>query len=545
MEKKRSISAFALLFASVSAILGSGWLFAVYYTSILAGPGAILSWVIGGVGVIIVGFVFAELCALLPITGASTRIPQYTHGGIVGFIFSWIIWLSYATLVPTEVQAVLQYISYFFPGLVHLNGGLTGYGYGMACILMLLISALNVFSLRWLLLCNNVLTVFKLLIPIFISLVLLACFMPTQHTQMITAHFMPFGIHGVFAAVASGGILFAFNGFKQACEMAGEAKRPYYALPFAIIGSVAICLVIYLLLQVAFLIALPGGSMAGLQKLAFHGSNSPLAALLRDQHLQALLPIVYLGAIIGPLAAGLIYSSSAARSLYGMGMNQQLPEIFKKLNVQGNPVFSIMANFVLGMCLFAPLPGWNSMITFLTSLMTLTYAVGPICLLTLRVQAPNYHRPFRLPYGTIWSILAFYICTLMIYWSGWEINMRLDIALIIGLGVLLVHHRWFSKSKQFLLNWRASIWIWPYFIGLTLMSYYGNFGHGKHAIPLGWDCMMLAPFCLIIVGLARHFRLAASETCRFIDALTLDKIEPVEGDPILKVSEGLVERVHE
>src|SRR5215471_10027714 len=101
--KKRAISSGALLLASISAILGSGWLFAAYYTSMLAGPAAILSWLIGGVIVILISFTFAELSAMLPITGSSSRIPQYTHGTIVSFVFSWIIWLSYAALTPTEV----------------------------------------------------------------------------------------------------------------------------------------------------------------------------------------------------------------------------------------------------------------------------------------------------------------------------------------------------------------------------------------------------------------------------------------------------------
>ncbi len=84
---KRSISPFALLLTSVSAILGSGWLFATYYISELAGPSAIFAWLIGGLSAILIAFVFAELCAMLPITGASIRIPHYTHGTLVSFLF--------------------------------------------------------------------------------------------------------------------------------------------------------------------------------------------------------------------------------------------------------------------------------------------------------------------------------------------------------------------------------------------------------------------------------------------------------------------------
>ena len=83
---KRSISSISLLFASISAILGSGWLFAAYYTAQLAGPGAFLAWILGGVAVIIIAYTYAEISAMIPVTGSTARIPRYTHGTIVSFV---------------------------------------------------------------------------------------------------------------------------------------------------------------------------------------------------------------------------------------------------------------------------------------------------------------------------------------------------------------------------------------------------------------------------------------------------------------------------
>jgi amino acid transporter len=137
---QRSIKPLGLLFTSVSAIIGSGWLFSSYYSAQLAGPAAILSWIIGGSAVVCVAFVFAELCALLPISGSSTRIPLFTHGTLVSFLFSWIIWLSYVALTPTEVQAMLQYASFYFPNLISASGGLSTKGYMAATFLMLIAS---------------------------------------------------------------------------------------------------------------------------------------------------------------------------------------------------------------------------------------------------------------------------------------------------------------------------------------------------------------------------------------------------------------------
>ena len=505
---KRSISPFALLLTSVSAILGSGWLFAAYYTSELAGPSAILAWLIGGATAIIIAFVFAELCAMLPITGSSARIPYYTHGTLVSFLFAWIIWLTYASFASTEVQAVLQYFSYFFTSLVENDGSLTAYGYCLATILMFAIGALNIFSLRWLLRFNNVLTLLKVVIPVIVALIILAVyFSPYQLIHPAHSSFMPYGIHGVFSAVSSGGIVFAFNGFKQACEMAGEAKKPEKALPFAVIGSVIICLIVYLLLQFAFLTSIiPSNLIHGWSYLTLPGGASPLTAITHQGHLDVLLPILYVGAIIGPMAAALIYAGSAARSLYGMSKSHHIPQLFQRL-LHGNPMVAIIVNFLLGMSLFSPLPGWNSMITFLTSLIALTYSIGPVCLLTLRKQLPNYQRPFKLPFVTVWATFAFYLCTLLTYWSGWAVISKLGIALLIGLLVLFIHRAFITPDKRIPLNIKAALWVWPYLLGVTLISYLGNYGDGKGMIPPGWDFVVIGFFCILIMWLAIKCRL--------------------------------------
>jgi len=540
---KRTISPFALLFTSVSAILGSGWLFAAYYVAKLSGPAAIFAWIIGGVMVAVVAFVFAELCSMVPISGSSTRIPQYTHGSVVSFVFAWIIWLSYASLVPTEVQAVIQYMSFFYPQVIHQNGGLTGTGYVLATILMLVISAINIYSLRWLLRCNSALTVMKIIIPTILSIVILSLFFsPHQVAHPANTKFMPFGIHGILGAITTGGIVFAFNGFKQACEMAGEAKRPHITLPFAIIGSIVVCLVVYLLLQFAFLSSVNVDNLAaGWTHLRISGGNDPMASIIREDHLGYLLPVLYIGAILGPLAAALMYMSSASRSLFGMSKNGHLPNIFQKLTTEGNPIFAIIVSFVLGMSLFAPLPGWDKMITFLTSLMAITYALGPICLLSLRYQAPNRHRPFKLPFATFWATLAFYICTLLTYWSGWHVISKLSIAIIIGFIVLLIHHYVINPRKKSQLHWKPSLWMWIYFIGITMISYLGNFGGGRDIIPFGWDFGLIAVFCTVVMVVAVKFKIPAEETMAHLEDLGLDKTHEPEKAPSIIPDEDVIQ----
>ena len=518
---KRTISTTGLLLASISAILGSGWLFSAFYVAKLAGPAGLLSWAIGGIFITIIAFVFAEICSMIPVSGSSVKIPQFTHGTLVSFIFSWIVWLSYIALTSTEVQAMIQYASFYYPQLTHSSGGLTGTGYIIATILLLALSAFNVYSVRWLIRCNSILTIFKLIIPIFIVIVILMYFFTPQHAfHPGHSKFLATSWHGVFAALTGGGILFAFNGFKQSAELAGEVKRPQFSVPFGIIGSIVITFILFILIQTAFFSSLNIHNLIhGWSHLTLgHSSASPLAAILLQDHRRGLLPILYAAAIIAPLGASLIYCACAGRALHAMSHSNYIPAIFKKITPQGNAVYATLFNFFCCLLLFAPLPGWSQMVTFLASLLAITYAIGPINLVALRHQAPNLKRTFKLPFGYLWSFVAFYICTLLVYWSNWHILSKMSITVAVGFIVLMLCRLFNKRSRQIKLNWFASTWIWPYFGGLLGLSYLGGFG-GIDYLSDAEAYGLIAVFCLIIFLMAIYFKLPAEETQRYISKL--------------------------
>jgi amino acid transporter len=518
--KQRVISTTALLFVSISAIIGSGWLFASYYAAITTGPSSLLAWLIGSVAMIVIAFTFAELSAFVPVTGASIRVPRYTHGQFVSFIFAWIIWITYFSLMAVEVQAIIQYGSFFYPGLVHLNGGLTHLGYSVATALMLLVSVINFYSLKWLLRCNNILTVLKLIIPLFLVAVILIAQFPLTHDSISQMTFAPFGAKGVLSALTTSGIIFSFNGFRQATEMAGEARNPQRAIPIAVVGSILICMLIYLALQYAFLVSVVDNHhLTDWQSVKFSGINSPFAVILMQEKLGHFLPILYLGAIIGPFAAALMYGGSGARALYAMSLNGSLPQVFAKLNSKNLPVIAIGINFVMGMALFAPFPGWASMANFLTSLMVLTYIVAPVCLLSLRKTMGSKERYFKLPYATLWCFTAFYICSLLIYWTGWLVLQKLFVGLLVGFFIMMLYRLFrCERGNLFKLDWQASSWVWFFFVGMGMISYCGTFG-GKGYLTFGYDFLALAVLSAISVYLSVNYSLSKEEVTREINRL--------------------------
>ena len=526
MTQNRTITPFGLLLATISAIIGSGWLFSSFYAAKTAGPASILSWIIGGISIMIIAFTFAEICTLIPVSGSSTRSPKLSHGNLTSFIFSWMIWLCWMALVPTEVQAVVQYSTYFYPSLAQSTGHLTNIGLVCATIIMLILSIINTYSLKWLIKCNNILTLLKFFIPVIISITII---FSINHTPVISKnhiHNLNFistnNLHGVFSALSSAGIVFAFNGFKQAAELAGEAKNPSKAIPIAIIGSILACLILFVLLQYAFLSSVTSDNIKnGWENLNLNNSNSPLFSILQQDHLLKLSPLLAIAAIIAPLAAGLIYVSSASRSLAGISQNGQIPEIFKKISPSGNPIIAIITNFIIGMILFFPLPGWDQMVKFLTSIITLTYAIAPISLLALRKQLPDHHRPFKLPCANLWCYISFTLCTLFAYWCGWDILSKLDICLLIGIIILFLNSK-ISHKNTFKWHFKESIWVWVYFAGLMIISYIGNY-NGHNLLNEKWILLIIFIFCFFVIQIATSLRLPKKEVELIFDTLKCKK----------------------
>jgi len=103
---KKTISLLDLTLIGLGAIFGSAWLFAVSNVATQAGPAGSFSWVIGGVIILLIGLVYAELGAALPRTGGIIRYPVYSHGHLVGYMISFITIVAYTSLIAIEVTAV-------------------------------------------------------------------------------------------------------------------------------------------------------------------------------------------------------------------------------------------------------------------------------------------------------------------------------------------------------------------------------------------------------------------------------------------------------
>jgi amino acid transporter len=526
----RRISPLTLFMLSMNGIIGSGWLFAPFFAAKIAGPASIFSWVIGGVSAILIAFTFAELASMLPIAGGTAHIPQLSHGTFASFILGWIAWLTALILAPIEVQAVLQYASLYFPSLMREANNvpvLSLWGYFWATVLMIGLCLVNIFSYRGLVRFNFILFIFKFSVIILtIFIIIHTKFSVGNFSGMLSSATSWSGWESILSAVSTSGIVLAFNGFKNGVELAGETTNFKVSIPLSTAGSVVACLLLYLGLQICLVGALDMSDLAkGWGHLTYQGDVGPFVGLAAVLGLPLLLRLLYLNAVISPLSAGLVYVTTTARILYAMSRIGYVPRFLSRLNHQRFPVWAIVVNFLLGMLSFLPLPGWQAMVNFLVSAIVVTYAMGPIALLCLRLSMPDKPRPFRLPFAVPLCFFAFYSCNLFSYWIGWETISKFAIALVIGLSCFAMAY---SRGKVEIdkSELKAAYWLLPYLLGLIVISYLGSFG-GRRIITFGWDFLIIGLFSILILYLSIRTRstLTAQEIEDYLIAKTIS-LEP-------------------
>jgi amino acid transporter len=521
---RRDLGIVALLFSAVGSIIGSGWLFGALTAGQIAGPASIIAWAIGGVMVTLIGLCYAELGTTFPVSGGVVRFPHFSFGSFTSYTMGWITWLAAASTTSIEVEAALQYATNYVPWLQRLEGGvpvLTGAGFVVATVLLALFSLVNVLGIRWFARLNNALVWWKLII---ITVVIVAFFVTVFHGSNFTGAgtsaaggFMPYGWKGVFEAIATGGIVFSYLGFRQGVELAGETHNPQRNVPIAVIGSVLITGLLYVALQVAFIGALP---VAALQRgwanigTSFTGDLSdvaaaygPLAALASTMGLTWLAILLYVDAFVSPADTGLIYTTTTARISYAMGRNGNAPRALAKVNTRGVPWVSVILTFFVGLVFFLPFPGWQKLVGFVTSATVLSFGSGPLALVALRRQVPEKRRPFHLPWAHVVAYLAFLSSNLIVYWSGWDTDWKLFVAVLLGYVVLAVHE-WRDRGHTPPLEFRSGAWVVVWLSGLALVSWLGSYpapGQGAGnlgVLAFGWAIVVLAVFSALIMWMA-------------------------------------------
>src|SRR5450755_4563055 len=498
---KREMGFIGATWASETSIIGSGWLFGAFLAAQAAGTAALLGGIIAGAIVVILALVHAELGGMYPVSGGTARFPHFAFGSIAGISFGFFSWLQAVTVAPIECFAVMQYGSYYWHGLYNSNtSNVTGLGFAMTVVLLALFTAINFLAMRLFSKVNAGITWWKVAIPVLAIIVLLFKFNP--HNLGAGGGFMPYGIKALFGAIPSAGIVFAYLGFEQADQLAGEIKNPQRNLPLAIISACLIGIVIYVMLQLAFIGAIPHSLISGPQGWAGLPKTNPVvvfpfAGVASLAALGWLALLLRIDAFVSPFGTGLIYQTSTSRVGYGLARNRYYPQLFAKVDRNGVPWFSLIIAFLFGLLFLLPFPSWHSLVGLVTSASVLMYAGAPLSLGAFRGQVPEAPRPYRMPAAAVLAPLAFVLSNLLIYWSGFEVLWKLAIAIIIGY-VLIGTFMAFDPQRP-PLDWKSAQWLPVYLIGMGIISWQGQYSGApssdKHPqpptntfnIPFWWD----------------------------------------------------------
>ena len=539
---RRDMGLIGAIWSSETSLIGSGWLFSSLFAAQAAGTAALLGWGIAGIIIIVLALVHAELGAMYPVAGGTARFPHFAFGSVAGASFGFFSWLQAVCVAPIECFAVMQYGQYWFTGHnINIYNPTTkvttGLGFVLTIVLLAIFTAINFLAMRYFSRVNSAITWWKVAIPVLAIIVLFTQFKANNFGA--GGGFMPYGIQSVFSAIPTAGIVFAYLGFEQADQLAGEIRNPQKNLPRAVIGSILIAVAIYVLLQVVFIGAIPHSLISGPKGWAGLPVNNPIvigpfAGLAGVVGFVWLANLLRVDAFVSPFGTGLMYQTSTSRIGYGLARNRYYPQIFAKTDRNGVPWFSLIMAFLLGLLFLLPFPSWKSLVGLVTSASVLMYAGAPLSLAAFRKQVPHASRPYRMPGATWMAPLAFIFACEIIYWSGFDTVWKLGVCIVIGY-VLIGISMAFDQNRP-PLDWRSAQWLPFFLIGMGIISWQGRYCStgtaatvscgATNAIPFWWDIGIVAAFALVIFFWAQAVRLPRAEMERLVE--NQSGVEPPE-----------------
>ena len=534
---QRSVGFYGLMFVSLGSIIGSGWLLGALNAAEVAGPASILSWILAACMLSLLALTYAELGATYPVAGGSGRFPYYSHGPIAGFTAGWAAWLQAVFIAPIEVLAAITYVNSVGWVNMHFNminkvgpsaGLLNGTGLVVALVLMVLFTAMNLVGAKFLSDSNALVVIWKTAVP-FLAVGVVAALQFNPANFHAGGGFMPFGFHGVFAAL-TGGVVFGLQGFEQAVQLAGEARDPKRDLSRAILTAMAIGAVLYSLLQIVMIGALDPRNIV-------HGWSRPLGTDPSDYGAWYTLALavgagwlakmLLIDAVVSPAGAGVVYLGTTARISYALGEEREMPSALATTNEKGVPVVSILVASVVGSLALGPFKSWSALVNVVTGATAIMYAFAPVSLAALQKIDGRRPRSYRVPLPALVLPAAFCSANLIIYWGGFESTWKLACAMAVGLALFAIGARRSGTGATHTL--RNAIWIGPWLGGLVLIGALGRYGNGaRNTLPNWVDIAVVCVFALAIFRWAVHLSLTREEAAAAVakDATQIDYDAP-------------------
>ncbi|WP_018300411.1 APC family permease [Fangia hongkongensis] len=460
-------------FIGISSIVGSGWLFAPYVAAHISGPAAILSWTIGTLIIYLLAMCYAEIATLHPIRGLSAVITTLSHNQYFGFPFAIANWLGIVAVIALEADATVQYLVNIVPSWHHLffdaTESMTLIGSLLALVFVIFYTLVNFWGIKLLAKANNLITVIKLAVPVITVIILLcAAFHPHNFTSA-GGSFMPYGFTSVIVTILTAGIIVSFNGFQTILSFSSEIHNPTRTIPWALTIAIFVSFILYIVLQVAFIGALPPSFLA-------HGWDSfnmsaPIVQLVGILGLNFFIVVLYIGAVAAPMGTALAFTGSASRMFTAMARKKQMPQFFDNVHpIYGLSRRSLIFNALLAVVFLFSFNSWSDLAQVLGLFHILSYKTVPLALTVFRKDVKREEYKFRMPFGVIISFILFTIFNILISLGSYKIVFEITVIVLIFQLVFIITSV-INKVDSLMQALRKCIFLIIYLATLPMISY--------------------------------------------------------------------------
>ncbi|WP_443939905.1 amino acid permease [Pedobacter sp. MW01-1-1] len=435
---KRTLSSTSLVALGIGAIIGAG-LFSL--TGIAAadhaGPAVTLSFVLAAVGCAFAGLCYAEFASMIPVAGSAYTYSYATMGEFMAWVIGWDLVLEYALGAATVGVSWSGYFNkllhefgmemplYLTKSFAEVEGG----GVNLPAIMIVsLLSLLLIRGTKESASLNNILVIVK------VSVVLIFIFLgwkfinPANHTPYIPANTGvkgEFGISGIAAGAAL--VFFAFIGFDAVSTAAQEAKNPQKGMPIGILGSLAVCTILYVLFSHV---------MTGLVPYTvFKGDASPAATAFKVTGYSWLQMGLIIAILAGYTSVILVMLMGQSRVFYTMSKDGLLPKFFSDIHSKFRTPFKTNIFFMLFVSIFAgfvPVTDLGHMVSIGT-----LFAFSLVCIgvMIMRKTDPDRERPFKTPLVPFVPLMGILVCVYLM--SSLPIEAWIRLAIWMGLGIAI------------------------------------------------------------------------------------------------------------
>ncbi|MBP6012796.1 MAG: amino acid permease [Alphaproteobacteria bacterium] len=452
VELQRVLGPWQLIGIGIGAIIGAG-IFVITGQAAAdhAGPGIVLSFVIACVGCAFAGLCYAEFAAMIPASGSAYTYSYAAFGRFVGWLVGWDLCLEYGMAASTVAVGWTGYFKAFLHNrfgidipaalaeapvrhTVEKGWEMTGAIMNFPAVaIVVFLTTLLVVGIRTSATFNGFVVVLKVAVILLVIMFGLPLINPANLTPLVpenTGTFGQFGWSGVL--MGAGVIFFAYIGFDSVSVAAQEAKNPQRDLPIGILGSLAICTVLYILMSL---------TMTGLAHYTTLKVDHPVSVAIDagGAQLAWLAPFVEVGAILGLSTVILVSLYGQTRIFFSMSRDGFLPPVFSRVHPQFHtPTTStiLIGVIVAAFAGIFPLDVLGDLVSVGTLVAFILVCVG---VMVLRSTRPNVKRPFKTPFYPIVPILGILVCGAMVYPLLIDLWPRLLGWLVIGLIIFAVY----------------------------------------------------------------------------------------------------------